>query len=208
MIRAKRIGRRFLEIVDYRTLVVATGFLLIAVVGYLVVSAGQRADRAVTLAQGVQEQQTAQRAAASRRVDLLQREIARLADRAVLAAEERGQLREVVDSLSAQVRQLGGTPVATAPPASSSPGLGFPTAEPDPTPTPSRSARPTASPTPRPSPTPTCTVAVLQRCVTTLTPSGQETPTRPSLLLLAFPTFVVAGAVLLVASLRRLKRAS
>ena len=154
MTRIRRGLYRITEILDYRTFVVATGFLALLLVGYLVVSSIQQAHDATDSA-------NRRGAAASRRIDLLNTEIQQLQARIAAGQDERGQLAAAVNALRAQIEQLGGRPVASPAPttvfvtirqepqASSQPS---PTPRPSPKPT----SHPTSSPSPRPSPSPTC----------------------------------------------------
>jgi hypothetical protein len=155
MKRAKRVLYRALEILDYRTFVVATGFLLLLLVGYLVFSAFQSAHDANVAAKSATDTANKRAAAASRRIDLLNSEIQQLQALIAQGRDERGQLAAAVAALRVQVQQLGGTPVSGTPsPTSTVTVIIRPTA--GPRPTASGTAAPTPSPTPSPSPGGVC----------------------------------------------------
>lgn len=139
---------RTLEIFDYRTFLVAGGFVLLLLVGYLIVGAVQGAHDANTTA-------NLRGQAASRRIDGLQTTIT---DQAETIAGLRAAVSAAVarqNALARQVEQLGGRPVVQP-----SPERIYVVISPSPAASPSRSPRPfpSASPsrTPRPSPSPTC----------------------------------------------------
>lgn len=121
--------------------------------------AGQRAaDRAERQAAAQARIVLDQRAATDRRVDLLTRQIDDT--RAELAGQGRtvGRQEQAIRDLAAQVRALGGRPVAEAVAGSTSPG--GPTSPSGPSsgsrsPRPAGSATPAPRPSPRPSPRPT-----------------------------------------------------
>lgn len=155
--RVKRGLYRTTEILDYRTFVVATAFLITALVGYLVFSAFQAAHDSTSAAN-----QRGQ--AATRRIDLLNREIDELNDQlrglTADAARERGELSTKIDALAEQVRRMGGRPIVVTT-ASPSPSA----ARSSPTPAPRPTNRPTARPRPSATPSPTCTALPIVGCL-------------------------------------------
>jgi len=157
--RLKRFAYRASEVLDYRTFVVATGFLSLMLVGFIVVASLQRAHEAT--------QSADQRGrAASRRIDLLNTEIKELQAEIAAGRDERGQLAASVAALAAQIRQLGGQPVVMVTPGTTI--IVRPSAAPTPTPGRSTAPRPTAHPTatrtPSPSPSPSCTRLLILPC--------------------------------------------
>lgn len=109
-----------------------------------------------------QERALDSRAAATRRIDMLQSEIytlqARLRHTQVRDAQERGRLEDAIKALAAQIRQMGGQPVTTGGAQPSGTGETPPAPHPSPTGQPSGhpTAIPTATPQPSASPSPTC----------------------------------------------------
>lgn len=153
MTTARRVARRLLEVFDWRTFAVAGVFAAVLLVGFLVYSAFAAAHDATDAA-------NRRGAAATRRIDLLNSEIQQLQQQIAKGADQRGQLAAVVAALAQQVRQLGGTPVATATTVVTVVPAPRPsTPSPSPRPTATRKPRPHPKPhhTPTPSPSPTCT---------------------------------------------------
>lgn len=104
----------------------------------------------------------------TRRVDKLNHEIAALSGQNATAARQRGRLLEEVRALSAQLREMGATPIvaprtstapapSAAPPPSSGQQSGHPTTRPSRSP----SRHPSPRPTPTPKPTPCLSIPVL-----------------------------------------------
>lgn len=149
MSRLRRALFRTTEVLDYRTFVVATVFLILLLIGFVTVTNIQQAHDATLNA-------IAARKAATRRIDLLNTQIAQLQAGIAAGQDQRGQLATAVAALQAQVRQLGGQPVIVVtyrPSPAPAPASSRPTATPAPHPQPT----PTRTHTPRPTPSPTCT---------------------------------------------------
>lgn len=157
MARWHRFTFRLLEIFDYRTFITAGAFLSLLLVGYLVVTSVQTAQDSKDLLEG-------QRAAATRRIDLLTTELRRLQALAQDNSRTNGEQAEAIAALTEQIKQLGGRPVVTGPSqdpvpnAPASPG-GAPSTElnvlPSPQVSPSASPPPSTRSSPQPSATPT-----------------------------------------------------
>jgi hypothetical protein len=130
------------------------GVLSVSVVNSIVA----RGDAVATL--------KAQRALTVRRIDRLNSEIAHLSDGQARAARHDGRLVAEVAALTAQVRQLGGEPVAGAAPAASRQTTApaqhrHPRRHHHPNPPPASPTPTPPPPGPSPTPAPTCTVPVL-----------------------------------------------
>lgn len=152
MTRSRRFAQRVVEVFDWRTFAVAGAFLTMGLVAYLVFSAFQAAHDATEAAN--------QRGkAATRRIDSLNSEIQKLQAAIAEGRDQRGQLATAVAALSAQIRQLGGTPIVTVRVTSAPNTTITITPSPAPAVSSSPSSRPTSSPTPTlsPSPSPTST---------------------------------------------------
>lgn len=102
-------------------------------------------------------------AAAARRIDQLQAQIAylqtRLRQTSTRDAAERGRLEDAIQALAEQIRQAGGEPVTTGEPSPS------PSSQRSPSPRPSHSPTPKPTHTPSPSPSPTCDLQHVLRCL-------------------------------------------
>lgn len=184
MPRLRRGLQRTLEVLDFRTFVVAGAVVTLLVISYLVYTAVERArdadaraDRALAALAAASAQGIDIRMAQTRRIDLLEDQVTR--NSALL-----GRAVEANRALAAQLRALGVTPVTTGPVDSNGDGdtdLGGSSVQRTPAPAPTRPAsatprpstrpssrptpRPTAAPPPSPSPSPTCRVQVAGRCV-------------------------------------------
>lgn len=110
------------------------------------------------------DSQQASRAAAVRRIDLLQHQINDLQDRLrhvkTTDARQRGRMQDAIAALAEQIRQLGGQPVTDGGPSSTStrpsPAATGPPPRPQPTGHPHH-PQPTHTPPPPPSPSPSST---------------------------------------------------
>lgn len=144
---------------------------LVGLVFFLVVDGAQARQDGVDQAQAQARQAIDTRQAASRRID-------RLADDLAALQTQNGQLTTTVQALAEQVRQMGGSPVATLParPAAreaprTGPAAGArmtATSSPTPRRSPPATRPPTAtrspSPAPSRSPSPTCLLAPITGC--------------------------------------------
>jgi type II secretory pathway pseudopilin PulG len=147
-----RIGRAVVGTVrwvaDWRTGAVACASALVLLLAYVVVDGKLARDRALDVAVATAEQAQDAREAATRRIDLLLERIDALEQQGRDNGALIGDLRTQVAALQEQVRQLGGQPVITSSPPTTSPlagpgpGPGRPTPSPSTTTTTTTTAPP------------------------------------------------------------------
>lgn len=167
--RARRGLQRTLEVLDWRTFIVAGAVITLLIVGYLVYTSVERARAADARATAALE---ALEAAAGQGIDIRMaqsRRIDRLEDAVAANRDINGQQAEAIRTLVAQLRQAGIDPATTGPvdtnddgdvdlgsddtpPATARPAPS--PAAPVPRPSPATSPQPTPTPTPTPSPEP------------------------------------------------------
>lgn len=140
---------------DWRTGATFAATVLVLLVAFVIFDAAASRDRALKAATATANAAEDQRAATSRRIDMLLGEIGRLREDAEANSVRIGELLDQVNVLQEQVRQLGGQPVVvvrqSAPPAPRSPAVA-------PRPSPTTTVPPPATTTPpgprRPGPPP------------------------------------------------------
>lgn len=146
--RSARTAARWL--LDWKNGVTVLGTVMVVLLAFIVFDAARARDKALDAAIASDEESIVQRAATTRRIDLLLDEIEALRLEAFANGERIGGLTEQIGVLQEQVRRLGGVPFTTS--TTSAPSAGQRPSSPAPAPSP-RPAPP-SRPAPRPAPTP------------------------------------------------------
>ena len=110
-------GLRILRSGDWAVVVcVALAAVLVAIVGFVIFDSARARQDDVRRSENQAAQAIDSRAAASRRIDVMQQRIGDLTEQIAAGRYRQGELEEQVAVLAEQVRRLGGRPVVAATP--------------------------------------------------------------------------------------------